>query len=390
MGFFSDIIHDSRRQSTMPEQRSSAGLSFPADALTRSSEGTSSEEGVSLSEMMSESQLWEEGGRLAGKASQMTPPQGPVTRQVVDLLPPENTAVAEFPVATGLLSTLPNPGKQDLAGSESARTGTTAQGTEQESASSDSVFANVCFVSAVGDSQVKEPLSLRQAHSTGNMSVETQGRRQAGTDTRAGSATPPNPSLAQAVEMKPAGSPAPAWEKPVMPEKQGPAIPEDPLRQEQLQQGDRPVHNLSFISAPGQILAADLSGKVLTPTPSFSRKDSAEKKARKPQVSPGIEGSYDVVPGNMEPRKNRPDKGETLPFAEVVLSEVPPRAQMGNNYDVKAQQTTSPPVKQNSEPQVQIGLLEVVVVSPGQGAGATGSKENTSSNLASRLYLRGL
>jgi hypothetical protein len=190
--------------------------------------------------------------------------------------------------------------------------------------------------------------------------------------------------------MKPAGSPAPAGEKPVMPGKQGPAIPEDRLRLEQLQQGDRPVHNLSFISAPGQIRSADLSGDVLTPTPSFSRKVSAEKKVREPQVSPGIEDSYEVVPGDMEPRKNRPDKGETLPSAEVFLSEVPPPAQRGNNFDFNAPQTTCRPAKQNSEPQVQIGLLEVVVVSPGQGAGATGSKENTSSNLASRLYLRGL
>ena len=388
MGFFSDIIRDSRRQSTMPEQRSSAGLSCPADALTRPSEGTSFEDRMSPSEMMSESQLWEEGRRLAANTSQMTPPHGPATRQVVDLSPPENTPVGELLVANGLLSTLPNPGKQKPAGSESARTGTAAQSTEQESASSDRVFANVCFVSAVGVSQVKEPLSLRQAHSTGNMSVETQGRRQAGIHTRAGSATPPNRSLVQAVEMKPGGSPA--GEKPVMPGKQGPAIPEDPLRPEQIQQGDSPVHNLPLISVPGQILGPDLSGNVLTPTPSFSRKVSAEKKVRKPQVSPGIEGSYDVVPGAIEPRKNKPDKGETLPSAEVFLFEAPPPAQRGNNFDFKAPQTTSPPAKQNSEPQVQIGLLEVVVVSPGQGAGATGSKENTSSNLASRLYLRGL
>jgi len=375
----------------MPEQGSSAGLSFPADALTHSSEGRSSEDRMSTPEMMSESQLWGEGGRPPGKASQMTPPHGLATRQVVDLLPPGNTAVAELPVANGLLSTLPNPGKQESAGSESARTGTAAQSTERESASSDSVFANVCFVSAVGDSQVKEPLSLRQAHSTGKMSVETQGRRQAGTNTRAGSATPPNPSLAQAVEMKPGGSPA--EKKPVMPGKQGPAIPEDPLRPEQIQQGDRPVHNLPFISVSGQILGHDLSGNVLAATPSFSRKVSAEKKVRevrKPQVSPGIEGSYDVVPGDMEPRKNRPDKGETLPYAAVLLSEVPPPTQRGNNFDFKASQTTSRPAKQNSESQVHIGLLEVVVVSPGQGAGAAGSKENTSSNLASRLYLRGL
>lgn len=361
---------------------------MPEQALTRSSKGRSSEGRMSPPEMMSESQLWEEGGRLAANSSQMTPPHGPATRQVVDLSPPENTAVAELPVANGLLSTLPNPGKQEQAGSESARTGTAAQGTEQESASSDSVFANVCFVSAVGDSQVKEPLSLRQAHSTGKMSVETQGRRQAGTNTRAGSATPPNSSLVQAVEMKPGGSPA--GEKPVMQGKQGPAIPEYPLRPEQIQQGDSPVHNLPFISVPGQIPGPDLFGNVLTPTPSFSRKVSAEKKVRKPQVSPGIEGSYDVVSGEIEPRKNKPDKGETLPSAEVFLSEAPPPAQRGNNYDVKAQQTTSPPAKQNSEPQVQIGLLEVVVVSPGQNASTNGSKENTSSNLASRLYLRGL
>lgn len=383
MGFFSDIIHDSRRRSTMPEQGSSAGLSFSADALTHSSEGRSSEDRMSTPEMMSESQLWGEGGRPPGKASQMTPPHGLATRQVVDLLPPGNTAVAELPVANGLLSTLPNPGKQEPAGSESARTGTAAQSTEQEGASSDSVFANVCFVSAVGHSQVKEPLSLRQAHSTVKMSVETQGRRQAGTNTRAGSATPPNPSLAQAVEIKPGGSPA--KKKPVMPGKQGPAIPEDPLRPEQIQQGDRSVHNLPFISASGQILGHDLSGNVLAATPSFSGKVSAEKK-----VSTGIEGSYDVGPGDMEPRKNRPDKGETLPSAEVFLSEVPPPTQRRNNFDFKTPQTTSRPAKQNSEPQVQIGLLEVVVVSPGQGAGATGSKENTSSNLASRLYLRGL
>ena len=373
MGFFSDIIHDSQRQSTMPEQ-----------ALTRSSKGRSSEDRMSPPEMMSESQLWEEGGRSAGKASQMTPPHGPVSRQVVDLSPPENTAVAELPVANGLLSKLPNPGKQEQAGSESARTGTAAQGTDQESASSDSVFANVCFVSAVSDSQVKEPLSLRQAHSTGKMSVETQGRRQAGTNTRAGSATPPNSSLVQAVEMKPVESPA--EKKTVMPEKQGPAIPEDPLLPEQIEQGDRPVHNLPFISVSDQIPGHDLSGNVLAATSSFSGKVSAEKK-----VSPGVvEGFYDVVPGDMEPRKNRPDKDETLPSAEVFLHEVPPLAQRGNNFDFKAQQTTSQPAKQNSEPQVQIGLLEVVVVSPGQSPGANGSKENTSSNLASRLYLRGL
>lgn len=372
MGFFSDIIHDSQRQSTMPEQ-----------ALTRSSKGRSSEDRMLPPEMMSESQLWEEDGRSAGKASQMTPPHGPVSRQVVDLSPPENTAVAELLVANGLLSTLPNPGKQEQAGSESARTGTAAQGTDQESASSDSVFANVCFVSAVSDSQVKEPLSLRQAHSTGKMSVETQGRRQAGTNTRAGSATPPNSSLVQAVEMKPGESPA--EKKTVMPEKQGPALPEDPLRPEQIHQGDRP-HNLPFISVSDQIPGHDLSGNALAATSSFSGKVSAEKK-----VSPGVvEGFYDVVPGDMEPRKNRPDKDETLPSAEVFLHEVPPPAQRGNNFDFKAQQTTSQPAKQNSEPQVQIGLLEVVVVSPGQSAGANGSKENTSSNLASRLYLRGL
>ena len=328
----------------MPKQRSSAGLSFPADTLTRFGEGTSSGDRMSPPEMMSESQLWEEGGRLAGKASQMTPSQGPATRQVVDLSPPESTAVAELPVANGLLSTLPNPGKQELAGSESARTGTVAQSTEQESASSDSVFANVCFVSVVGDSQVKEPLSLRQVHSAGKMPVETRWRRQAGTDTdtRAGSATPPNPSLAQAVEIKPGE--LPVGEKPVMPGKQGPAVSEDPLRPEQIQQGDRPVYNPPFISVPGAI----------------------------------------------EPRKNRPNKGETLPSAEVFLSKVPPPAQKGINFGFKTPQTTSRPAKQNSEPQVQIGLLEIVVVSPGQGAGATGSKENTSSNLASRLYLRGL
>ena len=325
----------------MPEQRSSAGQSFSADALTRFSEGTSSEDRMSPPGMMSESQLWEEGGRLAGKASQMTPPQGLAIRQVVDLSPPGNTAVAELPVANGL-STLPNPGKQEPAGSESARTGTAAQSTGQESASSDSVFANVCFVSAVGDSQVKGPLSLRQAHSTGKMSVETRGRRQAGNDTRAGSATPPNPSPAQAVEIKSGGSPA--GEKPVMPGKQGPAIPEDPLRPEQIQQGDRPVHNLPFISVPGAI----------------------------------------------EPRKNTSDKGEALPSAEVFLSEVPPPAQRGNNFDSKAPQTTRRPARQSSEPQVQIGLLEVVVVSLGQGARAGQGKKNISSNLASRLYLRGL
>ena len=366
----------------MPEQRSSAGLSFPADALTRSIEGRSSED------RMLESQLWGEGGRPEGRASQMTPPHGLATRQVVDLSLPKNTAVAELPAANGLLSMLPNPGKQELAGSESARTGTAAQSTERESASSDSVFANVCFVSAVSDSQVKEPLSLRQAHSTGKMSVETQGRRQAGTDTRAGSATPPNPSLVQAMEMKPGESLS--EKKPVMPEKQGPAIPEDLLRPEQVQQGDRPVHNLPFTFASRQVPGHDLSWNVLKPTPSFSRKVSAEKKVREPQVSPDIEGSYDVVPGDMESLKNRPDKCETLPFAEVFLSEVPPPAQKGNNFDFKAAQSTSQPAKQNSEPQVQIGLLEVVVVSPGQSAGAFGSKESTSSNLASRLYLRGL
>ena len=346
----------------MPERRSSPVPPSPAGTLAGIEKRASLEDRMSPSEMMSGSQVWEEGGRLAANASQMTPPHGPATRQVVDLSLPENTPVAELPVATGLLSTLPNPGKQKLAGSESARTGTAAQSTEQESASSDRVFANVCCVSAVGDSQVKEPLSLRQAHSTGKMSVENQGRRQAGTNTRAGSATPPNLSFVQAGKMK---------RLPLIPSA-GKSAPLPTL---------------------GQVLAADLSPDVLAPeTPFFSRGVHAQKKEVKkgmePQVSPGTEGCSEGAPGEIEQRKKTSDKGDTLPPAEVFLSEVPPPMQKGINFGFKAPQTTSPTAKEASQPKVQIGLLEVVVVSPGQDAHGGQSKESVSSNLASRFYLR--
>jgi len=337
---------------------------------------TSSGDDRLFPEQPSESQLRDAEGRLAGRASQMTPAHGVNTRREVDLSSRENTAGAELPVAKELSGTLPDPGKQEPAGSESARTETAARNMEQESASSDSLLASGCFASAVSDSQVKEPLSPRQVQSDEKISKEKRGRRQTGHNTRAGSASPHNPSPAGAVAMKPGGSSA--GEKSVMPGKQGPTFPDNL----------RPGPALPFISVPVQISAVDVSQDVLVATPSSSRKVGVEKKVRAPDVSPGIEGSHDVVPGDTEPLKNKAVKGVPIPAGKVFLSEASSSGQRENNFAFKAPQTSSRPATQTSEPRVQIGLLEVVVVSSGQGVRAGRSKEDISSNLAGRFYLR--
>jgi hypothetical protein len=348
VGFFFDIIRDCRqgrllgaKEPSVPVAWASAEFSPEADSLARAVKRVPSGEQTFCPEVMSKPQVREEGGGLGGDSIEFMLPEGPATRQVADPWLPGNTAMAELPAAIGLFSPLPNPGKQKQAGSESARTGTAREGTEQESASSDSVLTDVCSILAVGDSQVQEPLSVRPGQSTGNMSAETQGRRQAGHHTRAGSATPPDVSL--------------------------------PL------------------STPGPVPEVDLSHEMLPgATPSLSRGIHAEKNRGKPKANPDPEGSRVPPSTEIEPRKKTCNKGERLSPAEVFLSEAPSPAQRGINCSFKAPQTSSPPANGASEPRVQIGLLEVVVVSPKQGAGAATSKGSTSSSLASRLYLRNL
>lgn len=403
MGFFSDIVRDSRRESgfpavkgtSIPVSKGSDGPPFPAGTSSGNEKRASLEDRISPSEMMSGSRAWEEGDRQAENASLMTLPLGPVTRQVVDPWLSENTFVGGLPAATGLLSTSPNPGKQKLAGSENARTGTAAQSTDQKSAFSDGVFANVCSISVVGDSQVEEPLSLRQAHSTGNMSVENRGRRQAGIKPRAGSATPPNLSFGKVEEMKPGG--LPAGKRPAMSGEQSHASPKGPLRPEQTQQGG-PVRNFPLIESAGQskplsplsqASEVDLSrNRLAAPTPSLSQGVRVEKRGTESQVSPALEGCSVVTSGEIEPQDKTFDKDEMFSCAEILISEVPAPAQKRINFGFKAPQTTGSPAKQGGEPRVRIGLLEVVVVCPEQGARADQGKERASSNLASRFYLR--
>ena len=192
MGFFSDIIHDSQRQVTMPTSESPKPPAGHEASPVFSNKETGAADRIYRHEMMPDLQVWEENDRPSAKASMMTRPKGPAVRQVMGLSLLDNVSVEESPSSDRELSNLSHCGKHKLTGVKSARTVPSDQDSGQTSVFSDSSDTSDCFHTATSDAQVKESLSPVQAQGTGKMPMETRRRRSAGSNTSAGSVTPPS------------------------------------------------------------------------------------------------------------------------------------------------------------------------------------------------------
>jgi len=273
--------------------------------------------------------LREEGGGQPVSVGESPLQSGAVTRQVVGPSPSEHAPVAGIPEVTVREAVFPNPVKREQAGCESDRTETGDFRVEQMESFHDGGSIDVPAVSvSLKDSSVRESSSGYAALQTGKVSVETQGRRQAGVS-RAGSTTPPEQLAGEAIETT-AGEEVPAhWAK------QTSNL--DTLQGE----ASRPVGRESFAA----------------------------------------ETDHESLPGPIPAAATRSLFSEP-PAHQANERQLPPLPRDGGEGKTPARPLPPP------EPQVRIGTIEVVVVVPATAERSPRSEERTRPDLASRNYLR--
>uniref|UniRef100_A0A831UF74 Uncharacterized protein n=1 Tax=Geobacter metallireducens TaxID=28232 RepID=A0A831UF74_GEOME len=369
MGFFADIIRDSRRGGPTVTP---AGAPAPFGAFElpvaapEAVDGGGVEPASTRGSEVSVIRLREEGGGTPVTAEQSLAQAGAAARQVVGPSPSEHTPVAGIPEAMDKGVTLPIPGKREQAGSESDRTASGDFRVEAMESFHDGGSSDVPAVSvSANDSPVRESSSGYAASRAGKVSVETQGRRQAG-ETRAGSATPPDGYVGEVLGT------------PFTPGEEEPAT--GSLRRafgEAMEVPSIPRHQPPAAQAPEKVSpsdrepAADTSrvpvlpvGEVWEPFGDGRRHDPLHAPiplaaVSSPSVSSRVENFQRVAERQLPPLPREGDEGKT-----PVRSIPPP------------------------EPQVRIGTIEVVVVTPAPAERTPRSGERMSPDLASRHYLR--
>ncbi|WP_306533334.1 hypothetical protein [Geobacter sp.] len=289
--------------------------------------------------------LREEGGGQPVSVGESPLQSGAVTRQVVGPSPSEHAPVAGIPEVTVKGVVLPNPVKREQADCESDRTVSGDFRVEQMESFHDGGSNDVPAVSvSASDSFVRESSSGYAALQTGKVSVETQGRRQAGVS-RAGSTTPPGLLSSEAAENPAMGRSA------------------EPVAVEPLQAG---VEALPAPQFPRN------------PPPSATRAGQASQPGEVPE-----ETGRPAVPQGREPlEETHPDPPSGAVPASVTLRQ-PPAPAIGEQFHRPPERRMAPP-----EPQVRIGTIEVVVVAPAPVERSPRSEERTRPDLASRHYLR--
>lgn len=348
MGFFADIIRDSRRggMAVSPPEAPApfGGVEVPADA-PEVADGGAVEPAAATGSDVSVIRLREEGSGTPVTAGQSIAQAGAVARKVVGPPLSEHTPVAGIPEVMVKGVTLPIPGKREQAGSESDRSARGDFRVEQMESFHDDGSLDVPLVSVgANDSFVRESSSGYAALQAGKVSVEPQGRRQAG-ENRADSTTPPGLMGSETVEN-------PAME-----------LPDEPVADEPLLAG---VEALPAPQIPPN------------PPPSATRADQASQPGEVPE-----ETGRSVVPQGRESL----DETHTDPPSGAVPASVtlrqPPVPAIGEPFQRPAERRMAPP-----EPQVRIGTIEVVVVAPAPAERPPRSEERTRPDLASRHYLR--
>ena len=343
MGFFADIIRDSRRGGmtvSPPEAPAPFGdREMPADAPDAADGGTV-EPAAAMGCDASVIRLREEGDGTPVTAGQRLTQAGAVARQVVGPSLSEHIPVAGIPEAMEREAVFPDPVKREQAGSESDRAARGDFRVEPMESFHDGGSIDVPVVSvSANDSFVRESSSGYAALQAGKVSVETQGRRQAG-ETRAGSTTPPGLVGRETVEN-------PAF-----------GLPDEPLRAD--------VEVLPALHLPGN------------PPKSATQADQALLQGEVPDET----GRPSVLLGreSLEETHYAPPSG-AVP-ASVTLRQ-PPVPAVGEQFQPPPERRTAPP-----EPQVRIGTIEVVVVAPAPSERPSRSEERTRPDLVSRHYLR--
>jgi len=299
------------------KRQTEAPTAVPAEAGEEASDSPA----AGMESDTTEIRLREEGGGQPVNAGQR-PLQdgGAVTRQVVGPSPSEYAPGAGIPEVTMKGVSLPIPVARKQAGCESARTETDRFRVEPMKSfhDGDSIDAPLVPVDA-SDSFVRESSSGDAASRAGKVSVETQGRRQAGLN-RAGSTT----TLDQSTEKRTGNTDM--AKAAGLPERASPSV-EGELSADEVRR--EPLHGVM----PATALSA-------------------------PQASGGAERFHRAA-------------GRPLPT-------------LPKGKEEKGSGRSLPP----TEPQVRIGVIEVVVVVPAPADRSPRSGERSRPDLASRHYLR--
>lgn len=323
------------------------GDEAPAEAPAVA-EGISVEPPVATGRGTTTIRLREEGGGQPYSAGESPLQSGAATRQVVGPSPSEHTPVAGIPEATVKGVVLPNPVKREQADCESDRTVSGEFRVEQMESFHDGGSNDVPAVSvSASDSFVRESSSGYAALQTGNVSVETQGRRQAAVS-RAGSTTPPDGFAGEAVEAHLAqGAAEPVAKEPRLASVEAMEVPSILLNQPPL--AERPEQTSQSDGMP----EGTPRSAVLPVRESFAG-----------------ETRHEPLPATIPAAATRSPVSEP-PGHRATERQLPPARPL------------SPP-----EPQVRIGTIEVVVVAPAPTERPSRSEERSRPDLASRHYLR--
>ncbi len=289
--------------------------------------------------------LREEGGGQPVSVGENPLQSGAVTRQVVGPSPSEHAPVAGIPEVTVREAVFPNPVKREQAGCESDRTARGDFRVEQMESFHDGGSIDVPAVSvSAKDSFVRESSSGYAALQTGKVSVETQGRRQAGVS-RAGSTTPPGLLISEAIET-------------MVPEQadESAAIGSPRTVGEEV-----PVHRAK----------------------QTSKLDTLQEEASRPfgRELFAAETDHESLPGPIPAAATRSPFSEP-PDHRASERQLPPLPRDGGEGRTPVRPLPPP------EPQVRIGTIEVVVVAPAPVERSPRSEERTRPDLASRHYLR--
>jgi len=355
MGFFADIIRDSRRGGMAA--RSTEAPLFNGSEEVSIDAPAAEEVGAVASDAGDTSviRLREEGGGQPDTAGQRPVQDGAVTRQVAGPSLSEHTPVAGIPevIHKGVIP--PNTVAREQAGCESDRTGTGDFRVEQMGAFHDGGSIDVSLVSeGASDSFVRESSSGYATSRTGKASVETQGRRQAAVS-RAGSTIPPEQLTGEMAGNMP---------------------PE---------QAAEPVARRNPPAAAKEIPVTSI------PQNSLSTVPRTEQMSRMPEEThlAGERGAiadgtrHEPLP-DVIPAAATISSSPALPGHGATERQLPAFSR-GESERSGPSRPLPPP-----EPQVRIGTIEVVVVAPAPVERSPRSEERSRPDLASRHYLRNL
>lgn len=356
MGYLADIVRDSRRRVDDPSARGFAapvgGTEMPpADPVAP--DGISPGPPADRPAPMSVARIREEGSGRPENAGQHAAESGFATRQVAGLSPSEHVPAAGLPGATVEGLHLPDPVARTQAGCESARTATDGFRVEETESFHDGDSNDAPAVSGVegGSSNVGSSSGYAAASRAGNVSAETQGRRQAGAEPRAGSTTPPE--------------------------------------QPSVETADEPL---------GRQLTETARGPATGAVPVLEQ--ALQGHALRPVVMRDEDGRPAVVPGNVtstaETRRVLP-QGNAATCTVTVSPAVTPAELRTGRAPESGESVRQPAGEEKGgpgdnprsfEPRVQIGTIEVVVVSPQPAATVPSRGDRPRPDLASRNYVR--